>query len=87
LDSGGTLLITADHGNAEEMINMETGEIDTEHSKNPVPFIAISAEYQSKAHTLQSGILGDIGPTVLNLMGLETPSTMMGRDLLQELKR
>ena len=80
---GGYLLITGDHGNAEEMINNQTGQIDTEHNANPVPFIAISNNLIGKAQTLQSGILADIAPTVLALLGIEKPSSMTGRNLLE----
>jgi 2,3-bisphosphoglycerate-independent phosphoglycerate mutase len=79
---GGTLLLTADHGNVEEMINTQTGQVDTEHSTNPVPFIAISKDYMSKPQTLHSGILADIAPTVLSLMQINIPDTMTGRNLL-----
>jgi len=48
LGAGGSILITADHGNAEEMINLKTGEIDTEHSTNPVPFILVDENLKGK---------------------------------------
>lgn len=79
---GGTLLITADHGNVEEMINAQTGQIDTEHSTNPVPFIAVSKEYLGNPQMLHSGILADVAPTVLSLLGLGVPDAMTGRNLL-----
>lgn len=79
---GGTMIITADHGNAEEMIHASTGEIETEHSGNPVPFIAVSNELVGRAQTLPSGILADIAPTILSLLGLQVPTTMTGRNLL-----
>lgn len=79
----GALIITADHGNTEEMIDTNTGQIDTEHNANPVPFIAVSKELQGKSQTLQSGILADIAPTILNLLGLTPPTQMTGRDLLK----
>jgi len=82
---GGTLLITADHGNVEEMINSQTGEIDTEHNANPVPFVVISKDLIGRAQTLPSGILADVAPTVLNLMGITPPSAMSGRNLLESL--
>jgi len=81
----GTLLITADHGNAEEMIDPHTGAIETEHSGNPVPFIVISKALMGKAQTLQAGILADIAPTVLGLFGITPPSSMTGRNLLESL--
>jgi len=82
----GTLLIIADHGNVEEMINSRTGQIDTEHSTNPVPFIAVSNNYLGNSQNLQSGILADIAPTVLNLLNLSVPPEMTGRNLLDSLK-
>ena len=82
---GGFLLITADHGNAEEMVNLRTGQIDTEHSNNPVPFIAISKNLLGKQQTIQSGILADIAPTILSLLKIPVPSTMTGRNLLEGL--
>jgi len=80
------LLITADHGNAEEKINPQTGEISTEHTDNPVPFIAISNKYQGRFIKLQSGILADVAPTVLTLLELPKPQDMTGRDLLEEIR-
>ncbi len=77
------LLITADHGNAEEKINPHTGQIYTEHTANPVPFIAISRNFIGRTDTLPSGILADVAPTVLALLGLEKPSSMTGRNLLE----
>lgn len=81
----GFMVITADHGNAEEMIDARTGEIDTEHSISPVPFIAISKEFFGKPINLTSGILADVAPTILKVMGLESPSSMTGRYLLDSL--
>jgi 2,3-bisphosphoglycerate-independent phosphoglycerate mutase len=78
---GGYMLITADHGNVEEMINAETGAIDTEHSNNPVPFIAVSPKLIGKSVTLTAGILADVAPTVLKLLGIDTPSKMTGHNL------
>ena len=82
----GTLLITADHGNAEEMIDPQTGAIETEHSTSPVPFIAISKNYLGNSQTLQSGILADVAPTILKLLGIEVPTSMTGRNLLGGLR-
>ena len=74
------LLITADHGNAEELINLETGEVDTQHSKLPVPFILYHpTDYHLQ---LQSGKLGDIAPTILNLLDLPQPPEMNGKNLI-----
>jgi 2,3-bisphosphoglycerate-independent phosphoglycerate mutase len=85
LSKGGSLIITADHGNAEEMINLTTKEIDTEHSINPVPFICVDNRYLGVGRNLQSGILSDVAPTILHLFGIQPPSNMTGRNLLQEL--
>jgi 2,3-bisphosphoglycerate-independent phosphoglycerate mutase len=81
---GGALLITADHGNAEQMINNQTGTIKTEHTTNPVPFIAISRNWLGKPVTLQSGILADVAPTILNLLKIDVPTSMTGRNLLKD---
>lgn len=83
---GGNLLITADHGNAEELINLQTSQTDTEHSINNVPFLIISQKYQGNPQNITSGILADVAPTALKLMGLEIPSGMMGRNLLAEVR-
>lgn len=82
LRKGGELIITADHGNVEEMINLETGEVDTMHSLFPVPFIHVSPI--PKAKQLELGILGDIAPSVTNLLGLEPDTDMTGKNLLPE---
>jgi 2,3-bisphosphoglycerate-independent phosphoglycerate mutase len=85
LSADGVLIITADHGNAEEMINASTKEIDTEHSTNPVPFIAISHRFVGNSRMLQTGILADVAPTILNLLGIKPPTSMTGKDLLSDL--
>jgi 2,3-bisphosphoglycerate-independent phosphoglycerate mutase len=82
---GGTFVILADHGNVEEMINAHTGEIDTEHSTNTVPFIVVSREFLGKSQTLPSGILADVAPTILALLGISKPISMTGRNLLEEI--
>jgi len=79
---GGVVFITADHGNAEEMINMATGEVDTEHSIYPVPFMIISKKYIGQNTMLPSGILADVAPTMLSVMGIPKPESMTGRALL-----
>lgn len=81
----GALIITADHGNAEEMINATSGEIDTEHSISRVPFIIVYNKYLGRAQTLRTGILADVSPTIISLLGLIQPSSMTGRNLLSEL--
>jgi len=79
LDAGGALLLTADHGNAEQMIDPRTGEPHTAHTTNPVPFILV-AEGESGS-LRQGGSLRDVAPTMLGLMGLDQPPEMTGRDL------
>jgi 2,3-bisphosphoglycerate-independent phosphoglycerate mutase len=76
----GTTLITADHGNAEQMIDAKTGGPHTAHTTNPVPFHLIDEEVREM--TLRSGgALEDVAPTLLGLLGIESPSEMTGRDL------
>lgn len=78
---GGVVLITADHGNAEELINNSTGEVDTEHSTYPVPFIMVGPQFANQKMSLATGIMADIAPTILKLMGLPEPESMTGRAL------
>ncbi len=79
--NGGTVIITADHGNAEELLNTKTGEIDTEHSVNPVPIIIVDPELPK--HQLPYGALKDIAPTILHLMDISQPAEMTGKSLLR----
>ena len=78
----GTVLITADHGNVEEMINLETDEIDTEHSVNPVPFVIVNKKLKSKLKLREHGVLADIAPTILDLLGIEKGEEMKGKSLI-----
>ncbi|MCA9369790.1 MAG: 2,3-bisphosphoglycerate-independent phosphoglycerate mutase [Pseudomonadales bacterium] len=82
LAKDGVVLITADHGNAEELINTQTGEIDTEHSNFPVPLYIIGSQFKNKNMVLPSGILADVAPTMLKLMGVAKPESMTGRALI-----
>ncbi len=81
-----SVIITADHGNAEQKINPQTGEISTEHTNNPVPFIFLNSKYQGRSDKLPSGILADVAPTILYLLDIPKPQGMTGRNLLEELK-
>ena len=82
---GGAMLITADHGNAEMMIDPATGGPHTAHTTNPVPFIVVAEN--AKQFTLNSGgSLRDISPTVLGMLGLDEPKEMTGKDLRRFLK-
>ncbi len=81
---GGIVFITADHGNAEELINMESGAVDTEHSTYPVPFLIIGKQFLNRNTVLPTGILADIAPTMLTIMGIKKPESMTGRSLLHD---
>lgn len=82
LSIDGACVITADHGNVEEMIDPVTGGVDTEHSAYPVPVMCIAKDFEGKSQELPSGMLADVAPTVLALMGIQIPTTMNGRNLL-----
>ncbi len=77
---GGALLVTADHGNAEMMVDPETGGPHTAHTLNPVPLILVGA---GNRIVVKEGRLADIAPTMLELMGLPKPAEMTGQSLLQ----
>lgn len=79
----GIMVITADHGNAEEMIDSRNGKVDTQHSIYPVPFSIIGPDSLVKKIKLKpSGILGDVAPTILELMGRQAPPEMTGSSLI-----
>ena len=77
---GGAMFICADHGNAEKMIDYETGEPHTAHTTNPVPFILVNADPSFKLR--EGGCLADIAPTLLELMELPQPEEMTGKSLI-----
>jgi 2,3-bisphosphoglycerate-independent phosphoglycerate mutase len=83
--TGARLLITADHGNCEQMIDPVTGGPHTAHTTNPVPILAVDAGAAAPAHGAAplraGGALCDVGPTLLHMLGLETPAEMTGKDL------
>jgi len=79
LENGYDTIVIADHGNADFMINPD-GTPNTAHTTNLVPFVLVSADYRG---TLQPGKLGDIAPTILDLMGIKQPIEMTGVSLLQ----
>lgn len=78
----GVCIITADHGNIEEMINLTTGEIDTQHSINPVPFIITGLQFQNKPILLPKGVLADITPTILKIADIPKTSFTTGKSLV-----
>jgi 2,3-bisphosphoglycerate-independent phosphoglycerate mutase len=83
VERGGTFLVTADHGNCDEMIGPR-GEALTAHSLNPVPFVAVSRALQGRTGVIAGDgrALQDIAPTVLKLLGIPQPSEMTGHSLL-----
>lgn len=91
LKAGGTLYITADHGNAEELLTFplgtfffttSQGSMNTEHSNSPVPLYLIANQYKGVKGMLSEGNLSDIAPTILHLMGLPKPVEMTGKNLV-----
>jgi 2,3-bisphosphoglycerate-independent phosphoglycerate mutase len=78
--AGYTVLITADHGNAEEMWDYANNEPHTAHTTNPVPLILVDDDFTG--HTLRRGILADVAPTILAILGMERPDEMTGRPLI-----
>ena len=78
---GGLMMVTADHGNAEQMIDPESGKVHTAHTTNPVPFILADRHYSGKLRA--GGALEDIAPTLLDYLEIEKPSEMTGRSLLR----
>ena len=79
LAHNGTMLITADHGNAEQMIDYKTGEPHTAHTTNPVPLILVTENSNLK---IKSGKLADLAPTILELLNIEKPTEMTGESIL-----
>lgn len=74
----GEMLITADHGNAEQMVGDDTGQAHTAHTTNPVPFVYVG----SQSLQLENGILADVAPTMIELLGLQKPVEMSGHSLI-----
>ncbi len=95
LQKNGAVLITADHGNAEQMLDLQTGKIDKEHTNNPVPCVIIAKELEGKSLGLfdslgkdlsiiqPEGLLSDVAPTILQLMSIPKPPDMGGRSILE----
>ena len=75
----GVLLITADHGNSEQMIDYATGEPHTAHTTNPVPLILVGKDAK-----LKEGRLADLAPTMLDILGIEKPEEMTGESLIEK---
>lgn len=81
LKKGGAVLLTADHGNAEKMIDLTTGQPHTAHTTNPVPFTLIIDD-GTNYRLREDGILADVAPTVLQLMHIPQPEAMTGKTLI-----
>ncbi len=94
LAKGGVMMMTADHGNAENKINLQTKEKDKEHTTNPVPFLIIGNDYKGQAGAAGDapegdlslmqpvGVLADVAPTMLQILGIPQPEEMTGRSLI-----
>lgn len=81
LAMGGKAIVTADHGNADQMIDPETGDPFTAHTTNPVPIIVIDPR-RPKSNCARMAALCDLAPTMLELMGLAKPAEMTGESLI-----
>ena len=81
-ETGGAMLVTADHGNCETMVDSETGGPHTAHTTNPVPLVLVQYGAQRIDCRLTDGRLADLAPTLLQLMGMDQPAEMTGRSLL-----
>ncbi|MCD4705555.1 alkaline phosphatase family protein, partial [bacterium] len=94
LIKNGVVLITADHGNAEDMISKRTGEMEKEHTSNPVPFIIVKKDFHQKtvgvlspikgdlSNSKPMGVLADIAPTILKIMEIPKQKDMTGISLI-----
>ena len=79
--AGGTAVITADHGNAEQMWDAERREPHTAHTGNPVPLLLVQPGLSGRGYVLRDGSLRDVAPTVLGILGITPPAEMTGADL------
>jgi 2,3-bisphosphoglycerate-independent phosphoglycerate mutase len=75
----GSAIVTADHGNAEQMVHYETSEPHTAHTTNPVPLVLVDKHFQGELH--EGGALCDVAPTLLALLGVSKPEEMTGNDI------
>jgi 2,3-bisphosphoglycerate-independent phosphoglycerate mutase len=90
INTGGTMVLTADHGNAESLTKLGSGEMATSHDKSPVHFFVINEKYGVRKEDAQiskekksvGGILSDVAPTILDLLKIERPAEMTGQSLL-----
>jgi 2,3-bisphosphoglycerate-independent phosphoglycerate mutase len=94
LMSDAAMIVTADHGNVEQMINTRTGDIDKDHTTNPVPFLLFANEFKFSepekinytflSTRVPAGIISDVAPTILDLFGIPKPAEMTGISLLED---
>lgn len=92
LKKNGTVILTADHGNADDLVSLRTGGMDKEHSSNPVPFVLINKDWQQQEKVEEeevdlsliepSGVLADVAPTILKLLDVPQPKEMNGNPLI-----
>lgn len=91
IEANGVVFVTADHGNAEELISYgntgffvttDKGQVDTDHSNYPVPFIIIGNGFEKEKINLNTGALSDVAPTILEVMGIKPPAEMLGKSLI-----
>lgn len=95
LSKDAILIVTADHGNCEQMINLKTGDIDKDHTTSPVPFLlagkefkfvkAFDRDFDFLSSRVPDGVISDIAPTILELFGQPKPAEMTGESLLQDI--
>jgi len=94
LENEAYLIITADHGNIERMLDPRTGQKESKHDINPVPIYLVAKEYERQkskaeaaaAEKINAGVLADVAPTILDLMDLPQPPEMTGISLLDILR-
>jgi len=85
LNTGGLAVITSDHGNADEMLDLKTGEALNMHSKNPVPFILVGRNFKERGCKLrENGILGNVAPTLLDALDIKKPEEMVLGSLIKK---
>ena len=82
-ETGGAMIVTADHGNCEVMVDPATGGPHTAHTTNPVPVVLVEEGARREYRGIASGRLADLAPSLLDLMGLDQPAEMTGRSLLR----
>ncbi len=96
IEAKGVVFVTADHGNAEELISYgntgffvttDKGQVDTDHSNYPVPFLIVGEGFEKEKTSLNTGALSDVTPTILEVMGISKPEEMLGKSLIVNSKK